>query len=109
MGWVRMSLISKLTGHSIWIPYIPEQLSPFRYRSLPKISGTYPSRCPFMLRAIVKRHAITGSRLDRDARPGHPPGFSGDGWGLCWENSWRPSSGKNERILCETLKTNDLI
>jgi len=33
--------------------------------------------------AIAKRHAITGPRLHPlQARPGQPPGFSGDGWGL---------------------------
>jgi len=39
---------------------------------LAKISGNRKSRCPFMLQAIVKRHAITGSRLDRYARPTSP-------------------------------------
>ena len=34
-----------------------------------------------MFRAIVKRLAMTGSRLDRYARAGQPPGFGGGGWG----------------------------
>jgi len=34
---------------------------------------------PFMFRTIVKRHAMTGSRLGRYAETGQPPYFSGDG------------------------------
>ncbi len=34
-----------------------------------------------MFRAIVKRHAMTGSGLGRYARPGQPPGFRGVGPG----------------------------
>ena len=41
----------------------------------PKISGTCMSRCPFMYRTIVKRHAIAGSRLGRYAETGPAPGF----------------------------------
>ncbi|MFA4849809.1 MAG: hypothetical protein WC626_08795 [Methanoregula sp.] len=41
----------------------------------PKRSGTCPVRCPFLFRAIVKWHAMTGSGLGRDARAGQPPGF----------------------------------
>ncbi|MFA4824933.1 MAG: hypothetical protein WC593_07210 [Methanoregula sp.] len=33
---------------------------------------------PFMFRTIVKRPMHTGSRLDRYAVTGQPPGFSGD-------------------------------
>ena len=40
----------------------------------PKISGTCPSRCPFMFRAIAKRHTIPGSRLGRYKETGQPPG-----------------------------------
>ncbi|MFA4824938.1 MAG: hypothetical protein WC593_07235 [Methanoregula sp.] len=47
----------------------------------PKISGTCPVRCPFLFRAIVKRHAMAGSRLGRYVETGQPPAFSGDGWG----------------------------
>ncbi|MCK9592493.1 MAG: hypothetical protein M0Q91_10850 [Methanoregula sp.] len=35
-----------------------------------------------MFRAIVKRHAITGSRLGPLREDGQPPGSSGDGRGL---------------------------
>ncbi|MFA4878276.1 MAG: hypothetical protein WC586_12805 [Methanoregula sp.] len=48
------------------IPYHPTIAPP------PKISGTCPSRCPFLFRTIVKRHAITGSRQhprEYDASP----------------------------------------
>ncbi len=66
--------------------YLPFSLPPFLSgiaQSFPvftplKISGTCPSRCPFMFRAIVKRHGITGSRLNRYAETGQPPGFGGD-------------------------------
>ncbi|MEI7857529.1 MAG: hypothetical protein WCH85_08510 [Methanomicrobiales archaeon] len=39
------------------------------------------SRCPFLFRAIVKRHAMTGTRLGRCAETGQPPGFGGVGPG----------------------------
>ncbi len=39
---------------------------------LAKISGNRKSRCSFMLQAIVKRYVITGSQLDRYARPTSP-------------------------------------
>ena len=41
----------------------------------PKISGTCTARCKFLFRAIVKRHAMTGSRLGHYAEIGQPPGF----------------------------------
>jgi len=41
----------------------------------PKRSGTRPVRCPFMFRSIVKRHAMTGSRLGRYAETRPAPGF----------------------------------
>ncbi|MDP2797209.1 MAG: hypothetical protein Q8N94_06845 [Methanoregula sp.] len=41
-----------------------------------------PIPVPVHVPAIVKRHAITGSRLGRYAETGQPPGFGGDGWGL---------------------------
>ncbi|MDP3396432.1 MAG: hypothetical protein Q8S57_07195 [Methanoregula sp.] len=44
----------------------------------PKRSGTRPVRCPFLFRTIVKRHAMTGSRLGRYAEIGQPPGSGGD-------------------------------
>lgn len=37
-----------------------------------------------MFQAIVKRHAIPGSRLGRYAETGHPPGFGGDGLGAAF-------------------------
>ncbi|MFA4849828.1 MAG: hypothetical protein WC626_08895 [Methanoregula sp.] len=43
--------------------------------SSPKRSGTCPSRCPFMFRSIVKRHAMTGSRLGGYAEIRPAPGF----------------------------------
>ncbi|MEI7857593.1 MAG: hypothetical protein WCH85_08840 [Methanomicrobiales archaeon] len=39
---------------------------------------TCPVRCPFLFRTIVKRHAMTGSRLGRYTETGQPPGFSID-------------------------------
>ena len=66
----------------------------------PKISGTCLSRCPFLFRTIVKRHAMTGSRLGRYVRSGQPPYFSGGGWG--------PGRENNEQPLGENLKTNYL-
>jgi hypothetical protein len=41
----------------------------------PKISGTRTSRCPLMFRTIVKRPAMTGSRLGRCAETRPAPGF----------------------------------
>jgi hypothetical protein len=38
-------------------------------------AGTCTSRCPFLFRTIVKRPAMTGSRLGRYAETGQPPGF----------------------------------
>ncbi len=37
------------------------------------------SRCPSLFRIIVKRYAMTGSRLGRYAENGQPPGFSRGG------------------------------
>ncbi len=45
----------------------------------PKISGNCPVRCPPLFRAIVKRHAMTGSRLGPYAETGLAPGFR-RGW-----------------------------
>ncbi|MDO8873666.1 MAG: hypothetical protein Q7V05_13200 [Methanoregula sp.] len=59
-----------------------------------KRSGTCPVRCPFMFRSIVKRHAMTGSRLGRYAETGQPPGFGGDGWGPVREIFRRDSGWK---------------
>ncbi|MFA4824945.1 MAG: hypothetical protein WC593_07270 [Methanoregula sp.] len=36
-------------------------------------SGTCPVRCPFLYRAIVKRHAMTGSGLGCYKETGQPP------------------------------------
>jgi hypothetical protein len=41
---------------------------------------TCPVRC-LVYRSIVKRHAMIGSRLDRYAETGQPPGYRGDGAG----------------------------
>jgi len=53
----------------------------------PKISGTCPSRCPFLFRPIAKRHAITGSGLDRYARAGQPPGREISSGSFAWNRS----------------------
>ncbi|MCK9630767.1 MAG: hypothetical protein M0R30_03915 [Methanoregula sp.] len=59
-----------------------------RFKSCPTHSGIaifaktlwyMPVPGPFMFRTIVKRHAMTGSRLDRYAETRPAPGFSGDG------------------------------
>ncbi|WP_321507667.1 hypothetical protein [uncultured Methanoregula sp.] len=46
-----------------------------------------------MFRAIVKRHAMTGSRLGRYAETGQPPGLGGDGWGTGPGRATRDFSG----------------
>ncbi len=60
---------------------VPELPSPFVPNILPKISDTCPVRCPFLFRPIVKRPAMTGSRLGRLRETGQPPGFGGVGPG----------------------------
>jgi hypothetical protein len=62
----------------------------------PKRSGTYPARCPFLFRASVKRHAMTGSGLGRYARPGQPRVLEGVG-------------GANREIPGRTFQRNFIV
>jgi hypothetical protein len=63
-------------------------------KKIPENAGNVPEvpectckfRCPFMFRAIVKRHAMTGSRLGRYAKPASPRVSAGMG-GACAVNS----------------------
>ncbi|MDP3565285.1 MAG: hypothetical protein Q8R70_12435 [Methanoregula sp.] len=68
--------VEDLTGSN---PAIPSGSGVFGALSgtahIPKSSDTCPSRCPFLYRTIVKRPAMTGSRLGRYAETGQPPGL----------------------------------
>jgi hypothetical protein len=56
------------------VPHVPPGFTPS-----PKISGTCPVRSPFLFRAIVKRPAMTGSRLGRYVRVASPRVYRGAG------------------------------
>ncbi len=70
--------------------------SRYRTENRGTLRRTCPGSCLFMFRAITKQHAMTGSRLDRSARPGQPPGFSGAGGA---------QAGNNEQPLHEDFQS----
>ena len=63
--------------------------APFGTAHSPKISGTRTFRCPLLFRTIVKRHAMTCSRLGRYAETGQPRVSVGRG------RAWLPVQEKD--------------
>ena len=86
-------------GTKIALPFIPELPSPF------PLSIAFPKApiCAFFASPLHAESSQTGRHHSHDLcsiatqRPGQPPGFSGDGWGL---------TGKNEQTLHENCSVN---
>ena len=67
----RLCVVITLSSASV--PVVSGVARPFAVPPPLKRSGTCPVRCPFLFRAIVKRNAITGSRLNRHEYEASPP------------------------------------